>query len=142
MVRNSSAVAYFFAVALQEKLHRPIGLIDSYWGGMPIKTFTSREALQSIPELKDELTKIDAKRDAWVAMTEPERIAALGDFRQKTQAWQRDVGGRYKDETGSMARRCRRRKAAGQPAPPRPVMLPRPLSPEGNNGEPPPFSTR
>jgi len=42
-----SAVAYFFAHALQQKQHVPIGLIDSTWGGTPAEAWTSLEALSA-----------------------------------------------------------------------------------------------
>src|SRR5204863_5891547 len=43
--QSFSAVGYFFGVELQEKMHVPVGLIHSSWGGtraeawMPIATF-------------------------------------------------------------------------------------------------------
>ncbi len=43
--KNFSAVAYFFARALQQKENVPIGLIDSTWGGTPAEAWTSLDAL-------------------------------------------------------------------------------------------------
>ncbi len=43
--KNFSAVAYFFARALQQKEKVPIGLIDSSWGGTPAEAWTSLDAL-------------------------------------------------------------------------------------------------
>jgi sialate O-acetylesterase len=43
--KNFSAVAYFFARALQQKEHVPIGLIDTTWGGTPAEAWTSLDAL-------------------------------------------------------------------------------------------------
>jgi sialate O-acetylesterase len=40
-----SAVAYFFARALQQKEKVPIGLIDSTWGGTPAEAWTSMDSL-------------------------------------------------------------------------------------------------
>lgn len=42
---NFSAVAYFFGRHLEEKLHVPIGLIDSTWGGTPAEAWTSLDDL-------------------------------------------------------------------------------------------------
>ncbi|MGO9083772.1 MAG: sialate O-acetylesterase [Candidatus Sulfotelmatobacter sp.] len=42
---DSSAVAYFFARNLQQKLGVPIGLIESYWGGTAAEAWTSLRAL-------------------------------------------------------------------------------------------------
>ena len=46
-----SAVAYFFGRELQEKEHVPIGLIDSTWGGTPIESWISLEAISADPGL-------------------------------------------------------------------------------------------
>lgn len=47
-----SAVAYHFARKLNQELGVPVGVIQSAWGGKPVQTFTSREALAGIPEGK------------------------------------------------------------------------------------------
>jgi sialate O-acetylesterase len=46
-VADSSAVAYFFARNLQQKLGVPIGLIESFWGGTPAESWTSFRALSA-----------------------------------------------------------------------------------------------
>ena len=43
--KNFSAVAFFFALALQQKEHVPIGLVDTTWGGTPAEAWTSLDAL-------------------------------------------------------------------------------------------------
>ena len=48
---NFSAVAYFFGRELQDKEHVPIGLIDSTWGGTPIDSWISLEAIGADPAL-------------------------------------------------------------------------------------------
>jgi sialate O-acetylesterase len=45
--RNFSAVAYFFARAIHEREHVPIGVIDSSWGGTPIDSWISLDALSA-----------------------------------------------------------------------------------------------
>ena len=44
---DSSAVAYFFARNLQQKLGVPIGLIESSWGGTPAESWTSLRGLSA-----------------------------------------------------------------------------------------------
>jgi sialate O-acetylesterase len=44
-IADSSAVAYFFARNLQQKIGVPIGLIESFWGGTPAESWTSLHAL-------------------------------------------------------------------------------------------------
>jgi sialate O-acetylesterase len=137
VVRNSSAVAYFFGKTLQDTLHRPIGLIDSYWGGMPIKEFISREALQPIPELKGELAKSEAPREAWGALTDSQRASALADYDTKSKEWSAATDAPYQAAMKSWMADAATAKAAGQPAPPRPVEAPpRPASPEGELNKP------
>ncbi len=53
-VAEFSATAYFFATALQKYKKfedMPIGLIDSSWGGTPVESWTSMEALSANEEL-------------------------------------------------------------------------------------------
>ena len=50
MGRDMSAVAYFFAVKLREKLGVPVGVIDCYWGGTSITCWMDEEALSRTAE--------------------------------------------------------------------------------------------
>ncbi len=71
-VPGFSAVAFFFARKLHLDLGIPVGVIKSAWGGKPVETFTSREALNTLPGtkalvdamLKDEAGYDQAKADA------------------------------------------------------------------------------
>lgn len=46
-IADSSAVAYFFARDLQQRLGVPIGLIESSWGGTPAESWTSLRSLSA-----------------------------------------------------------------------------------------------
>ena len=46
-VADSSAVAYFFARNLQQKLGVPIGLVESFWGGTAAESWTSLHSLSA-----------------------------------------------------------------------------------------------
>jgi sialate O-acetylesterase len=48
-----TAVGYFFARALNEQLHVPIGLIHTSWGGTNVETWISREGLTGNPAFGD-----------------------------------------------------------------------------------------
>jgi sialate O-acetylesterase len=71
-VPDYSAVAFFFARKLHLEMGVPVGVIKSAWGGKPVETFTSREALNTLPGtralvdamLKDEASYDQAKADA------------------------------------------------------------------------------
>jgi sialate O-acetylesterase len=45
--KDFSAVAYFFAREISKREHIPIGVIDSSWGGTPIDSWISLDALSS-----------------------------------------------------------------------------------------------
>ena len=48
--RDMSAVAYFFARKLREKLGVPVGIIDCYWGGTSITCWMDEDALAATSE--------------------------------------------------------------------------------------------
>jgi len=48
-VEQCSAVAYFFAKKLRDKLKVPVGLIISSWGGTPAQSWMDTAALKSFP---------------------------------------------------------------------------------------------
>lgn len=48
--RDMSAVAYFFARKLREKLNVPVGIIDCYWGGTSITAWMDEETLSATAE--------------------------------------------------------------------------------------------
>jgi len=56
-VLEFSAVAYFFAKDLYEKMHVPIGLINASVGGAPIEAWTSEEGLQAFPDIKKTISR-------------------------------------------------------------------------------------
>lgn len=56
-----SAVGFHFAQELERKLKVPVGIIGSYWGGTPAQAWTSREALDSDPELKYYVEELDKR---------------------------------------------------------------------------------
>ena len=46
-VADSSAVAYYFARELYQKMNVPIGLIETFWGGTPAESWTSLRSLSA-----------------------------------------------------------------------------------------------
>ncbi|MDB6057782.1 MAG: Sialic acid-specific 9-O-acetylesterase [Verrucomicrobiales bacterium] len=68
-----SAVAYYFARALNHDRHVPVGIIESDWGGTPAEAWTPRSTIAASPTLKahymDELdktpTNLGKPRKAW-----------------------------------------------------------------------------
>ncbi len=74
-VKDFSAVAYFFAKALYEKYHVPIGIINASWGGIPIEAMMSEKSLQSFPDI---LATVEKNKDtAYVNETNRKAFAAM-----------------------------------------------------------------
>lgn len=73
---NFTAVGYFFARELNGELNVPIGLVNTSWGGTHSETWTSREAMQSDPELRTALAKLPTDFES-MRQSGQARIAAL-----------------------------------------------------------------
>lgn len=72
-VKEFSAVAYFFAKALYEKYGVPIGIINASWGGVPIESMMSEEALKAFPDI---LSIVEKNKDtAYVNSTNRKAFA-------------------------------------------------------------------
>jgi sialate O-acetylesterase len=81
---NFTAVGYFFARELNGELNVPIGLVHTSWGGTHSETWTSREAMQSDPELRTALAKLPTDLES-VRRSGQERIAQLLQEQQNGQ---------------------------------------------------------
>ena len=57
-IGDFSAAGYFFGRDLNKYRNVPIGLIDTTWGGTVIETWTSAEALETMPALKNDVEAI------------------------------------------------------------------------------------
>ncbi|MFN0078354.1 MAG: sialate O-acetylesterase [Prosthecobacter sp.] len=85
MVPDFSAVAFFFARKLHLDLGIPVGVIKSAWGGKPVETFTSREALNTLPGTK---ALVDAMLKDEAAFDQAKAQAA---YETKLEQWQSTV---------------------------------------------------
>lgn len=77
-----SAVAWFFAKNLYEKYKIPIGLINTAWGGTPVESWMSEEALSKFPD------KI-AKGRQYADQNKREEIARKTG--NEIQKWEADI---------------------------------------------------
>lgn len=57
-VSGFSAVAYFFARRLNRELGVPVGVIDCTWGGTPAEAWTSYDALEHVPEYRQQIGRL------------------------------------------------------------------------------------
>lgn len=53
-----SAIGYYFARELNEKLGVPVGVIDTTWGGTPAEAWTSQSALEALGGFESELNNM------------------------------------------------------------------------------------
>ena len=86
-VPSYSAVAFFFAQKLHQELGIPVGVIKTAWGGKPVETFTSREALSTLTgtkKLVDAVVQADANFDP--AMAEKQYSDRLAQWDAETAA--------------------------------------------------------
>jgi sialate O-acetylesterase len=96
-VPGFSAVGYFFGRDLYKELNVPIGLIHTSWGGTPSEAWTSREALEKMPDAMPILERFDDAVEKY-----PQ---AMQEYEQKVEEWKKAA---------------EKAKAEGQRAPGRP----------------------
>jgi len=56
-ILNFSAVAYFFAKAIHEKMNVPVGIINASLGGSPVQAWMGENSLRKYPEYLSEMKK-------------------------------------------------------------------------------------
>jgi sialate O-acetylesterase len=98
-VQAFSAVAFFFAKELYAKYKVPVGIINASWGGSPIQTFMSAEAMAPFPEYKG---KIDSITPSFIRDTKEKyklinhkwalKFYALSDYISQDLKLTRDTG--------------------------------------------------
>jgi sialate O-acetylesterase len=62
-MRSTSAVGYFFARELHNKLNVPVGIIVSAWGGTPAEVWIEKSRIENIPGLNE--NKYALRFDWW-----------------------------------------------------------------------------
>ncbi len=91
-VAEFTAAGFYFARELQKKVNVPIGLVNSSWGGTSARSWTSKEALDTVPELK----KTADEQIANLAQL-PDQIAK---FPEAIAAWETKYGRTNPANTG------------------------------------------
>ena len=110
-VAHFSAVGYFFARHLHEKLKQPVGVIHTSWGGTPAEHWTPKPVMEADPDFKPQV-------DNWVK-TVADYPAAKEAYDKAMTEW----------KTAAEAA-----KAAGMPEPKQPGGPPRGGDPFGGPG--------
>jgi sialate O-acetylesterase len=87
--RDFTAVGFFFARELREKLGVPIGIISASWGGTPIETWISLQGFRQPPALTVPLQAWDK------AVAEHRRVQSepklASDYEADLARWRREV---------------------------------------------------
>ncbi len=138
-VGGFSAVGYFFARDLHQKLGVPVGMIHSSWGGTPAQAWTSLEGFGDAPELKSYVDGAKSALEGYDAAASA-YPAKLADFASAKKTWDETVGKSFNEANKAWNEASAAAKAAGQPQPPKPAPAspqPKPpISPEGSQGHP------
>lgn len=79
-----TATGYFFARELYLRLHIPIGLINTSWGGTMVETWTSREAFEKSDEFKTMIATMPALNLDSLVKRRAETMARLLDSMQQS----------------------------------------------------------
>ena len=82
-VADFSAAGYFFGRDLHKYQNVPIGLIDTSWGGTYIETWTSKEALATMPDMQKKLDVLNG-----LPITKEDREKK---FHSDVENWKKDV---------------------------------------------------
>ncbi|MDP6928393.1 MAG: sialate O-acetylesterase [Planctomycetota bacterium] len=65
-VENCTAVGYYFARRLHRRLKRPVGLIDTSWGGTMAQHWVTKETLAPIAAMKPYLERYQQDLRTWI----------------------------------------------------------------------------
>lgn len=76
-VADSSAVAYYFARDLHQKINVPIGLIETFWGGTAAESWTSLHTLSAdaslMPVFAERAKMVDERESVLISQAQEER---------------------------------------------------------------------
>ena len=91
-VNSTSAVGYFFARDIHEKLGVPVGLIHTSWGGTPAQAWTSVEALKATPELASYAEQFDKIKQNMPEEEQKYTHETLPKWQEAHKRWQEEYG--------------------------------------------------
>jgi sialate O-acetylesterase len=88
-VADSSAVAYYFARDLYQKMNVPIGLLESFWGGTPAESWTSLRSLGAdaslMPVFGERSKTLDEQETTVLRLQQEERQLAQAEAKAKAE---------------------------------------------------------
>ncbi len=120
-----SAVGFFFGQKLHEVTGKPVGLINTSWGGTPAQSWTSIEALDGEPDLKKNYG--DKMRDNIANMDKLKAQFAkdLATFETASNEWKETIGKDYDAAVKQWEKDTATARAEGKalPAKPKPAKM-------------------
>lgn len=133
-----SAAAYYFARDMRKANGRPLGIIQSAWGGTRAEAWTSIEGLKQELSLAHYVATYEknVKDNPEILASYPQKKKA---FDEAVKVWNETVGKEWDKAQKEWEVAVREAQAAGKPAPEKPQpSAPRPQEPRkpngGNNG--------
>ena len=135
-VGRFSAVGYFFARDIYQKLGVPVGMIHTSWGGTPAQAWTSIGGFGDNPELKEFASAAQQALANYPAA--PANYAAkVEEYKAAKKAWDETAGKAYQETLKAWNEDCAKAKQNGQALPPKPAPARRaPQPPPGIEGGP------
>lgn len=87
-----TAVGYEFGKELRAELGVPVGIIECAWGGKPVESFMSEEAIAKLPEAKDLIRSKQGQIEAY-ELEQSENKAARSKYLEALAKWQKTKKG-------------------------------------------------
>ena len=116
-----SAVAYFFGRDIHVATGLPVGLIETCWGGTPAESWASLASLQAEPELKGYVEKYESTAKNLDALKEKYAKDRV-EFQANWKKWEDEANKPYQAALKAWDAESAKAKAAGTPAPAKPVL--------------------
>ena len=86
---DSSAVAYYFARDLYQRMNVPIGLIESFWGGTPAESWTSLHSLAAdaslMPVFAERSKTVDEQETTMLRLQQADREFQKAEAQAKAE---------------------------------------------------------
>ena len=92
--KSFSAVAYFFAREIRRTQHCPVAVIHSSWGGTPVQTWISLDALKREPPLTKAIQQWDQAVEQNRKVQSDPKLAA--DYVSELERWEKVAAGGVK----------------------------------------------
>lgn len=119
-VGGFSAVGYFFARDLYQKLGVPVGMIHTSWGGTPAQAWTSIDGFGDDPELKEYVDAAKKTLEKYPA-TVAAYPAKLEEFKAAKKNWDETVAKPAQKAMKAWQEASAQAKKDGTPLPPKPA---------------------